>query len=168
MGKIALRTIAFSGVVGGIEFILMPALLLRIDGYRFDATWLRWVGLLPLALGATLVIWCDVGFVVQGRGTPAPFDPPQQLVTGHLYSRVRNPIFLGATSLLVGEAVFFESHLILGYAAFMWLAWHVVVVAYEEPSLRRRFGTAYDQYAGRTPRWIPRLSVGGHAHARGV
>lgn len=159
MSAVALRTIAFSVVVGGVEFILVPAFLLTLDGYRFDANWSRWLGLLPLAIGVALVVWCDVGFVVQGRGTPAPFDPPHRLVTGHLYSRVRNPIFLGATLVLIGEAVLFESFFILGYTGLMWLAWHVVVVAYEEPGLRRRFGAAYDHYADLTPRWIPRLGV---------
>lgn len=165
MSALALRTIAFSVVVGGVEFVLVPALLLRPDGYRFDASWLRWFGLLPLVIGAALVVWCDVGFVVQGQGTPAPFDPPQQLVTGHLYSRVRNPIFLGATLVLIGEAVVFQSYLLLSYAAFMWLAWHILVVAYEEPALRRRFGADYHRYADQTPRWIPRLGGKSRDHS---
>lgn len=164
MPSVALRTVTFSVVVSGVEFVLLPAVLLTFDGYGFDANWFRWLGLLPLTIGAALVVWCDIGFVVQGRGTPAPFDPPKRLVTGQLYSRVRNPIFLGATLVLVGEALFFESYLLIGYTAFMWLAWHIVVVSYEEPGLRRRFGAAYDRYADQTPRWIPRLA----AKARGL
>src|SRR6266511_3777216 len=37
-----------------------------------------------------LIVLDDVGFADQGRGTPAPFDPPRRLVTGCLYTRVRN------------------------------------------------------------------------------
>ena len=44
------------------------------------------------------------------------------------------------------------------------LVWAVTVFAInavyfplvEEPDLRRRFGSAYDEYAARTPRWLPR------------
>jgi protein-S-isoprenylcysteine O-methyltransferase Ste14 len=31
------------------------------------------------------------------------------------------------------------------------------VVLYEEPTLRRKFGTQYEAYCRNVPRWIPRL-----------
>src|SRR3989442_9350533 len=43
-------------------------------------------------------------FALVGRGTPAPFDSPRQLVATGLYRWVRNPMYLSALSLLVGEA----------------------------------------------------------------
>jgi protein-S-isoprenylcysteine O-methyltransferase Ste14 len=58
-----------------------------------------------------------VGFAVQGQGTPAPFDPPQRLVTGWWYTRVRNPIYVGAVLVLPGEALVWQSLALLGYAA---------------------------------------------------
>jgi len=37
------------------------------------------------------------------------------------------------------------------------LGFHVLVVAYEEPRLVKRFGTAYQDYRNDVPRWIPRI-----------
>jgi protein-S-isoprenylcysteine O-methyltransferase Ste14 len=58
---------------------------------------------------------------------------------------------------LVGEGIFFESASIFAWAAFMWLANHVFVVAYEEPTLTRTFGADYESYRRSVPRWIPKV-----------
>ena len=34
---------------------------------------------------------------------------------------------------------------------------HLFVVFYEEPTLRRKFGSAYDEYRNNVRRWSPRL-----------
>src|SRR2546430_16634280 len=64
----------------------------------------RYVGLLPLAAGIAGLAWCLRDFALVGRGTPAPFDPPQQLGATGLYRRARHPMDLSALSPLVGEA----------------------------------------------------------------
>ena len=33
---------------------------------------------------------------------------------------------------------------------------HLRVVRFEEPALRQRFGSVYEEYCRRVPRWIPR------------
>ena len=57
----------------------------------------------------------------------------------------------------MGESLFFESAWLLGYAAIIALGFHLFVVLYEEPTLRREMGAAYMQYCGEVPRWIFRL-----------
>ena len=42
------------------------------------------------------------------------------------------------------------------YAAGVWLVFHVFVVLYEEPTLRRQFGQSYVAYRESVRRWIPR------------
>lgn len=37
---------------------------------------------------------------------------------------------------------------------------HLFVIAYEEPSLRRRFGGTYEGYVRAVPRWLPRAPRG--------
>jgi len=32
---------------------------------------------------------------VKGKGTPAPIDPPKELVVSGLYNYVRNPMYVG-------------------------------------------------------------------------
>ena len=59
--------------------------------------------------------------------------------------------------LMLGQALLFASTGLLLYAAVMALAFHLFVVAYEEPTLRRTFGASYEDYCRRVPRWLPRI-----------
>ena len=36
------------------------------------------------------------------------------------------------------------------------LVFHAMIIIYEEPKLARLFGSSYDAYRARVPRWIPR------------
>lgn len=152
------RASIFGTAVAGTFLVLLPWLLLRMSTARWNLGLApRVIGVVLMALGYLVAVWCAIGFVVEGWGTPAPYDPPRRLVTGHLYERVRNPIYVGGTIILLGEVLVFRSPALLAFAAAMWLIWHLVVVLYEEPALRRRFGAAYEDYRRRVPRWIPRL-----------
>lgn len=108
------------------------------------------------ASGAILALSCIVTFVVIGRGTPAPFDPPRRLVVVGPYRLVRNPMYLGAGLALAGAALFYESWALLGYCAAFALVMCLFVVVYEEPTLRTTFGTSYVRYCERVQRWWPR------------
>jgi len=94
-----------------------------------------------------------------GGGTPATFDPPRALVATGPYRWVRNPMYLGALLLLVGEAVLFDASVLFRYAAGFAVVTHLFVVLYDEPTLRRKFGDSYDRYRATVPRWIPRRPV---------
>jgi len=71
---------------------------------------------------------------------------------------VRNPIYLAALLVVLGEAWLFLSLPLVIYAASMAIGFHLFVIGYEERTLRRRFGDAYLEYRRRVPRWLPRLS----------
>lgn len=74
---------------------------------------------------------------------------------------MRNPIYIAALLIVLGEAWLFLSVDLLLYAGLLAVAFHVLVVAYEEPRLRAQFGLQYDDYRRRVSRWIPRLPVAG-------
>jgi protein-S-isoprenylcysteine O-methyltransferase Ste14 len=112
-------------------------------------------GVVVGAGGAALAVWCIVAFILIGRGTPAPFDPPRQLVVVGPYRMVRNPMYLGAGLALAGAALFYESWALLGYCAAFVLVMHLFVVLYEEPTLRATFGASYLGYCERVRRWWP-------------
>ncbi|MDH5467216.1 MAG: isoprenylcysteine carboxylmethyltransferase family protein [Candidatus Aminicenantes bacterium] len=116
----------------------------------------RYFGVLPVLLGVLTYIQCAWSFVSLGKGTPAPVEPPKELVVQGLYKHVRNPMYLGVLFLLMGEAIFFASILIFLYTALMFFCFHIFVVVYEEPNLRARFGDLYTKYRDSVPRWIPR------------
>ena len=58
-----------------------------------------------------------------------------------------------------GESLLFASATLLGYALLLWVVAHLFVVFYEEPILRRKFGTTYETYRKTVPRWIPRHNL---------
>lgn len=159
MPGLVVRTLIFVLLAPGAVLVLIPIRILDASGDRSDAGlgWLGVLGWAAVALGVALLAWCWVGFMVEGRDTPAPYDPPRQLVTGRIYRRVRNPMYVGLVLALLGESAVFRSTALLLYAGVVWLCCHLFVVLYEEPALRRRFGAAYDDYRGRVPRWLPRL-----------
>lgn len=124
------------------------------------------VGVVVGASGAALALWCIVTFMVIGRGTPAPFDPPRRLVVVGPYRLVRNPMYIGAGLALAGAALFYGSWVLLGYGAVFALVTHLFVVVYEEPTLRATFGADYVQYCERVRRWWPRRHDGSREHPR--
>ena len=158
MIAIAIRAVAYASVFVGFLLVYLPARTLASANVttpsRFGVP--QAVGSIVTAIGALLAVWCIGTFVVTGRGTPAPFDPPRRLVVRGPYAFVRNPMYLGAALALTGAAMFYSSLLLLGYAAAFLLLMHLFVVWYEEPTLRQTFGNEYDAYCHGTRRWWPR------------
>ena len=115
------------------------------------------VGLVLMVAGGLLALSCAVLFVVSGDGTPAPFDAPRRFVAVGPYRLVRNPMYVGAITLLVGLSLSLRAPSVFGVAAAAFLFSSLFVVFVEEPSLARRFGDAYAAYRRATNRWIPRV-----------
>jgi len=142
----------------GLWFWLLPTWL----GFRVDlsgaARW-RWLAAIPSALGFAVALRCMWDFGRTGRGTPAPMAPPQRLVVVGFYRYVRNPMYSGFFVGWLGLWIIFgrASRTALIVAAAMVLTVVVFVMAYEEPTLRGKFGADYEEYCRNVPRWVPRL-----------
>jgi protein-S-isoprenylcysteine O-methyltransferase Ste14/HD superfamily phosphohydrolase YqeK len=108
-----------------------------------------------LFIGTAIYLWCLWDFATAGRGTPAPIDPPKELVVRGLYRTVRNPMYLGVLVVITGWLALFRVWPLLAYATVVWLSVHGFVILVEEPMLRRRFGAAYDAYCRKVRRWWP-------------
>jgi protein-S-isoprenylcysteine O-methyltransferase Ste14 len=115
------------------------------------------LGLAAIGIGVVLLGACIWEFAQRGRGTLAPVDPPRELVVQGLYRYVRNPMYLSVTVIVLGEALLIESKPLLVYWAVWFVAANLFVIGYEEPTLRRRFGVAYERYTQSVGRWLPRL-----------
>ena len=94
------------------------------------------------------------------HGTPAPMDPPKELVVVGFYRYVRNPMYVGIILILIGYFLWFGYWSLLIYTASVFIVIHLFVTLYEEPTLQRKFGESYEKYCRRVPRWIPRLRAG--------
>jgi protein-S-isoprenylcysteine O-methyltransferase Ste14 len=117
----------------------------------------RLVGVLLILVGLPGLVDSCARFAVQGLGTPAPIAPPQNLVVTGLYRHVRNPMYVAVVAVILGQAILFGDSRLMTYGVFMWLAFHLFVVAYEEPTLRRTFGSEYEAYRANVRRWVPRV-----------
>jgi protein-S-isoprenylcysteine O-methyltransferase Ste14 len=156
VSRAALGTIVFTLVVPGAVVGIVPYLL---SGWRLAPNaWLRALGVLLILAALPLFASFLLRFVREGLGTPAPIAPTRRLVVGGPFRWVRNPGYVAVVALVVGQGLLFASGSLLVYAALLALGFHLFVVGYEEPTLRRRFGAEYDEYCRRVPRWWPRLS----------
>jgi protein-S-isoprenylcysteine O-methyltransferase Ste14 len=117
----------------------------------------RLAGVALIVLGTCALLESFVRFALQGRGTPAPILPTEHLVVTGLYRYVRNPMYVGVISVITGQGLLFGNASLLGYGAAVWLGFFLFVMAYEEPTLRRTFGTEYENFCAQVPRWVPRL-----------
>ncbi|HXV43296.1 MAG TPA: isoprenylcysteine carboxylmethyltransferase family protein [Anaerolineae bacterium] len=156
-----LKTLLFTVLVPGSVTIILPYLLLnsRLPPLTINLGPARFLGWGPIVSGAIIYLWCAWDFAAAGQGTPLPADPPKMLVAAGLYRRVRNPMYMGVLQLILGQAILFGSLLLLGYGALLWLAFHLFIIYYEEPTLKRLFGPAYEQYRAEVPRWLPQLKL---------
>jgi protein-S-isoprenylcysteine O-methyltransferase Ste14 len=157
---VVVRAVTYAALFIGLLFIYLPGRLLAWSGVVRPAVIEapQIAGMIVGAAGTALALWCIFTFAFVGRGTPAPFDPPRRLVIRGPYRFVRNPMYIGAVLTLLGAALFYESLSILIYAGVFFLATHLFVVFYEEPTLRRTFGEEYEAYFRRVRRWIPKRS----------
>src|SRR5881397_3316636 len=112
------RTALFALLFIGTVLVYVPYGLAVSEGAAHWSlgAW-RYLGLVPLVTGTAIVGWCLRDFALVGRGTPAPFDPPRQLVVTGPYRWVRNPMYVGGLLLLVGEAILLQAPVLLGYVA---------------------------------------------------
>ncbi|HZD71099.1 MAG TPA: isoprenylcysteine carboxylmethyltransferase family protein [Actinomycetes bacterium] len=148
------RNLVFTVVVPGLGGAWLPWQILTRHGHT--ATPVAWAAVPLIAAGTALYGWCVWNFAAVGGGTPGPWDPPSRLVAAGPYRWVRNPIYLAALLIILGQAWLFLSLRLLAYAGAMAVLFHLFVTGYEEPTLRRRFGSTYLQYQRKVPRWIPR------------
>lgn len=153
---VLVKTFIFTILFPGTVTILIPYWILSTSSPPQTGV-LRFFGLLPIALGISIYFWCAWDFAFAGKGTPAPIDPPKKLVARGLYRYVRNPIYVGIVSILMGEALLFMSWRLFLYAVLAFCFYFLLVLVYEEPALRAKFGESYRQYCDRVPRWLPRF-----------
>ena len=120
----------------------------------------RLAGVVLIALGIAGLLDSFARFALQGLGTPAPVAPTEHLVVSGLYRNVRNPMYCAVAAAILGQGLLFGNWKVLVYGAAVWLLFHLFVVIYEEPVLRRKYGAKYEEFCREVPRWIPRIRRG--------
>ncbi len=132
-----------------------------MTGWRVDAPLPHWapvrlLGGVLFVAGLAVLIHAFVRFVVEGPEPPHRSRPPK-LVVGGLYRHVRNPMYVAILAGIAGQALLLGQLVLLAYAATAWLVAAAFVHWYEEPTLRRQFGSQYETYKRNVPGWWPRV-----------
>jgi protein-S-isoprenylcysteine O-methyltransferase Ste14 len=155
-GHLFVRAVVAFMALPGMAAFLIPAFIGYVDPWDipFFAP-----GILIVAFGTIVVLLCIRDFYVGGKGTLAPWSPPQELVVVGLYRFVRNPMYLGVLCLVAGWAVLFRSPVLVAYDVVLILVFHLRVIKVEEPWLRKRFGDSWEKYQKHVPRWFPRKTA---------
>ncbi|MGO9735685.1 methyltransferase family protein [Mycobacterium sp.] len=160
------RTIAILG--SALFFVIAPCTLAGIIPWSitswelrppfFGLEMTRVVGIVLILAGVPGLVDAFTRFALQGLGTPAPIAPPRTLVVTGLYRYMRNPMYVAVVAIILGQAVLFGDWRLIVYSALLWVAFHVFVVAYEEPTLAQKFGGEYEAFRANVRRWIPRMT----------
>ena len=145
-----LRSVIWLGAAAGLAYFKKP------DGASFLAVRtdaLGWLGGVVVLAGLGLHFWSSATLARGERRGEEASTP----VTDGPFRYVRNPIYLAGITLLLGVGLLYAPWRTVdwGLPLVLLVFFHVAVVRVEEPELRRRFGSKYEEYCERVPRWLP-------------
>jgi protein-S-isoprenylcysteine O-methyltransferase Ste14 len=115
--------------------------------------WLRIViGTILVLAGGTLAVSAAQRFQAIGTNVP-PWKPSLQLATTGIYTRMRNPMYVGTMLLILGIGMWLTSDWILILLIPTGIILHYGVVLREERYLEKTFGDDYLRYKESVSRW---------------
>jgi len=152
-----LRNLLFTILQPGIVAILIPFWLSErslktIFPQRFALN--HFSGFSIFAIGFILMLTCIASFAIRGKGTLSPADPTKKLVISGPYRYSRNPMYIGVMMMLIGESIFFQSYVLVAYSLFIFIAFNIFIIFFEEPRLQDDFGSEYIEYIKKVRRWF--------------
>ena len=106
-----------------------------------------------IALAIVLNVWADQVF--KSAQTPIrPDEMPAGLVSRGPFAFSRNPMYLGLVAFVLGVAFLVGTVPFWCAPVVLWLVLGRVFVRHEERVLRAQFGSDFDAYRERVPRWL--------------
>ena len=107
--------------------------------------------------GLFLLTVCSMGrlwalLYISGKKT-------QEVITDGPYSIVRHPLYLFSFIGAIGIGLASDNILVLAALVIFYLSYYPLTILSEEKTLTKKFGQAYIDYAKRTPRFLPKLSL---------
>lgn len=122
-------------------------------GLGFGGGWAQFVGGLLVGGGILLMVLALVEFR-RHRTTPVPHHTPDRMIQSGIFSRTRNPIYLGDALVLTGLILRWDAVLALPLVPiFVWMIEKRFVIP-EENRMRRVFRADFARYTEKVRRWI--------------
>jgi protein-S-isoprenylcysteine O-methyltransferase Ste14 len=162
-GKLALPRWAIPlvwAILVGLILIVVPWTVSRL-GPRYGwseavpASW-NLAGLVAVAAGLTLYVWCLVFHFKSYRAAVRVGFAPPHLVVGGPYQVSRNPMYVAGLFAWLGWAVFYGSPAVAIGWALLWALFSFRVIPGEERQLEALFGDEYLAYKRSVRRWLGR------------
>ena len=147
-----LRPVGIAVMIGLLTYLIDPA---RMAWSSMPIpVWLRWVGIGIGAAGGALLLWTLPTLGKNLTDTVVTRREHTLVITGP-YRYVRHPFYVAVALVMLGNALAAANWFLLGGGAvvFTLLA---IRTRIEEAELAARFGSAYETYMRRTPRFVPR------------
>jgi protein-S-isoprenylcysteine O-methyltransferase Ste14 len=139
----------------GLLSAWLPAYTDRKEFWVLDGDAVRWIGVALYAVGGAVRLWPVFVLGRRFSGLVA-IQPGHALVTGGIYSVIRNPSYVGLLVLSLGWALAFRSGVGV-LLALLNIPPIIARIRSEEKLLRAHFGEEYEAYCARTWRLIPGL-----------
>ncbi|UWQ23561.1 methyltransferase family protein [Leisingera aquaemixtae] len=122
-------------------------------GLSFGGAWAEFLGGVLLG-GGLLLALLAITEMRRQKTTVLPHQTPSRLVQSGIFSRSRNPIYLGDVLILAGLILWFDAVLSLPLIpVFLWLLEKRFVIP-EEDRMRRTFRADWARYERKVRRWI--------------
>lgn len=119
--------------------------------------------LFPLFLGLLVTIsgqairGATIGLAYIIRGGKEGKVYAEELVTTGIFNHCRNPLYVGNILMLLGVGILANSLIYVAVIIPLFLLIYHAIVLAEENFLRKKFGSAFEQYCARVNRWFPSL-----------
>jgi protein-S-isoprenylcysteine O-methyltransferase Ste14 len=148
------RLLFYAVLLPGIVLLYLPIRIGIGSGWNVDLGPAKLAGPPLMAAGLLLYFWCVLDFADERHVSVSPSAASRFVVQGP-YQFVRNPMYIGALTVLAGHGIWFQAPAMVPYILMVFVAFHLLIVLYEEPSFERRFGEEYRVYRSSVRRWIP-------------
>jgi protein-S-isoprenylcysteine O-methyltransferase Ste14 len=136
-------------------FAILVILLVIFTASSFEQN--GWIDILLETSGLFLLSICAAGrlwtsLYISGKKS-------QEVVVDGPYSIVRHPLYFFSFIGAIGIGLASKNILVLGVLVIFYLSYYPLTILSEENVLTKKFGQAYLDYAKRTPRFLPKLSL---------
>ncbi|CAN5220017.1 hypothetical protein BH11PSE14_BH11PSE14_21900 [soil metagenome] len=131
-----------------------------LPGMGPTSDWMLALATAALAMASSLFACSAIRTLGKQWSLTARVLDSHQLVTDGAFALVRNPIYTGLLGLLIATGFVFATWQAIPVAVLVYVLGTLSRVQREEILLRDMFGAAFDDYAARVPRLLPRLVPG--------
>ncbi|MBI1210557.1 MAG: isoprenylcysteine carboxylmethyltransferase family protein [Alphaproteobacteria bacterium] len=112
------------------------------------------LGIVLIGAGLGLSIWAVTLFRREGTELNPTSETNKKLVIAGPFRYTRNPMYLSLVLFTLGIAFCVGSLPMFAAPMLLFATASIAHIPFEEEKMRRQFGTAFDDYARRTRRWI--------------